>query len=79
MKLQRVRPALVKQQCPGCHRLVTKRPRRGKAFYAHKCPHGVPCVFGHGGLGGHGFNGPALGGPCYCAECVRTIRLGGAK
>lgn len=64
----------MKDLCPGCHRLVTKRPRRGKAYVAHKCKHGRPCLFGAPGLAGHGHNGPPLGGPFYCPDCVKEIR-----
>jgi hypothetical protein len=59
-----------KEVCPGCTRLVAKRVRRGKAYHVHNCPHGVPCIFGRPGLGGHGMNGPARGGPYYCPACV---------
>jgi hypothetical protein len=34
-----------------------------------KRPHGVPCTAGSR-MGKEGMNGPARGGPCYCAACV---------
>lgn len=63
-------------QCWSCQRTdVRKRPRSGKRFYAHKCPHGVPCIAGHSLMGAGGFNGPARGGPCYCPQCVAAYEL----
>jgi hypothetical protein len=57
-------------ECWACGRTdVKKRPRAGKQFYPHRCPHGVPCTAGSR-MGKEGMNGPARGGPCYCAACV---------
>ena len=59
--------------CWACGRLdVRRRPGRGKQFYAHRCPHGVPCTAGDRLAGKQGMNGPARGGPCYCAACVQA-------
>lgn len=59
--------------CWACGRVdVRKRPRHGKLFYRHACPHGVPCIAGQPRTGVGGMNGPARGGPCYCPACVEA-------
>lgn len=63
----------VEAPCFACGRLdVRKRPRAGKAHYAHHCPHGVPCIAGSPTMRVGGFNGPARGGRYYCPACVEA-------
>jgi len=60
-------------KCWSCGREdVRKMPRHGKKFYAHKCPHGVPCIAGNPLMSVGGFNGPARGGKFYCPACVEA-------